>query len=314
MKKYIFAVLLLAGFQMVTGQNNQLWKGYFSFNEIKDVSQSPTTVYAAAENAIFSENITTHTLKTTTTIDGLSGQTITALYHSDALNKTMIGYDNGLIIVINEADGTILNVVDIINKQLPSNIKRVNHFMESGGIVYVSCDFGIVQYNLATLLFGDTYFIGDNGNEIVVSQTAVFNGDIYAATSNGIRRALITNPNLIDFSQWTQVVGGVWSGVETFGTELTATSAGQLSRYNGSSFTQISALPLPIVDLRASGNYLLVTTSDRVYLYNQSLSNVTQVNSDLISNFNAVFTCATAIGDNLYIGTVENGIITTTVT
>jgi hypothetical protein len=47
--------------------------------------------------------------------------------------------------VINEADGAMLKVVDIINKQLPANMKKVNHFMEFDGIVYVSCDFGIVN-------------------------------------------------------------------------------------------------------------------------------------------------------------------------
>jgi hypothetical protein len=38
--------------------------------------------------------------------------------------------------------------------------------MEFDGIVYVSCDFGIVQFNLKSMLFGDTYFIGDAGTEI----------------------------------------------------------------------------------------------------------------------------------------------------
>jgi hypothetical protein len=65
----------------------------------------------------------------------------------------------------------IVNVVDIINKQLSPRVKRINHFMENKGLVYVSC-FGIVQFNLQTLLFGDTYFIGDNGAEIIVNQTA----------------------------------------------------------------------------------------------------------------------------------------------
>jgi hypothetical protein len=40
----------------------------------------------------------------------------------------------------------MLKVVDIINKQLPANRKKMNHFMEFDGIVYVSCDFGM--YNL----------------------------------------------------------------------------------------------------------------------------------------------------------------------
>jgi hypothetical protein len=52
--------------------------------------------------------------------------------------------------------------------------------MENQGFVYVSCDFGIVQFN-ANTTFGDTYFIGDNGAEIIVNQTALFNGFIYAA-------------------------------------------------------------------------------------------------------------------------------------
>ena len=157
MKKNGLCFLLLLFIQMGFAQSNLLWQGYFSYNEIKDISESKTAVFAASENALFSKNIATSQIKTTNTIDGLSGETISALYHSATFNKTIVGYENGLIIVINETDGTMLNVVDIINKQLPSNIKKINHFMEFEGIAYVSCDFGIVQFNLATMQFGDTY-------------------------------------------------------------------------------------------------------------------------------------------------------------
>jgi hypothetical protein len=311
MKNYLAALLLLVVSQFGFSQANRSWKGYFSYNEIKDLAQSPTVLYAAAENALFSINLNTNVIKTTTTVDGLSGQTITALYHSETLNKTMVGYDNGLIIVINEVDGSMLNVVDIINKQLPSNIKRVNHFMEYNNIVYVSCDFGIVQYNLATLGFGDTYFIGNNGAEIIVSQTAVYNNEIYAATSSGIRRALVTNPNLVDFSQWTSIAGGVWNAVETFGSELVAVnSGGQVSRFNGTTFSALTQLPAPFADLRASGGNLVITTSDRAYVYNTSFGIVAQVESDLIPEMTAVFTCATVIGDTIFIGTFDNGVVT----
>ena len=170
-------------------QSNLLWQGYFSYNEIKDLSESPNTIFAASENALFSKNITTNQIKTTNTIDGLSGETISSLYYSKTFNKTVVGYENGLMIAINEADGTMLNIVDIINKQLPSNMKKINHFMEYDGIVYVSCYFGIVQFNLTTMLFGDTYFIGNTGAEISVTQTAVLNGYIYAATIDGVRSA-----------------------------------------------------------------------------------------------------------------------------
>jgi ligand-binding sensor domain-containing protein len=313
--KYFFTLILpFLSLQFGYTQNSQLWKGYFSYKEIKDISQSPTSFFAAAENALFSKNLTTNTLKTTNTIDGLSGQTITAMYHSDVFNKTIIGYENGLITIVNEADGSMLNVVDIITNGVNQNLKKVNHFMENDGIIYVSCDFGIVQYNLATSGFGDTYRIGNSGTEINISQTAAFNGFIYAATADGIRRATLANPNLNDYNQWTQVISGGFSGIETFGTELIATANwGQVFKYNGSGFFSFTSLPLVAKDLRANGNYLLVTTESMIYVYNQNLSLLLQINSNQIPDITAKFTCATIINSLFYIGTLEDGIITTTI-
>lgn len=314
MKKRLLYFVLLIATQMGFAQSNLLWRGYFSYNEIKDLSESSTAIFAASENALFSKNTITSQLKTTNTIDGLSGQAISSLYYSTKFNKTLIGYENGLMIVINEADGSMLNVVDIINKQLPSNIKKINHFMEFDGIVYVSCDFGIVQYNLATMQFGDTYFIGDNGAEISVTQTAVYNGYIYASTNNGIRRAAISSKNLIDYNQWELIAGGSWASIETFDAELMAiNTSGYIHKYNpnSNSFIGYLALSQPASDMRATGNYLIITTSDSVYIYNKQMALVRQINSNQIPESNPSFTCATIIGDAIFIGTKENGLITT---
>ncbi len=316
MKKTLLYFILLITIQISFAQNKLVWQGYFSYNEIKDVSESPTSVFAVSENALFSKNITTSQLKTTNTIDGLSGETISSLYHSLTTNKTLVGYENGLMTVINEADGSMLNIVDIVNKELPSNMKKINHFMEYQGIVYVSCDFGIVQFNLATMLFGDTYFIGNNGAEISVKQTAVYNGHIYAATIDGIRRADITNKNLIDFSQWTQIATGSWSSIETFDTNLIAiNSSGYIHRYNtgSNSFIGYSQLSQATVDMRKTTNYLVVTTVNSVYIYNKQMVLIRQINSNQVPQSNVSFTCATNIDDVVYIGTKENGLINTTI-
>ena len=291
MRKLLILFGLLFIIHPVTAQNNQLWTGYFSYNEVKDLSQSSTRFFAASENALFSKNLQTNVLKTTNTIDGLSGQTITAIYHSPNLNKTLIGYDNGLIIIVNEQDGTTLNVVDIINKQLPPQLKKVNHFSEFEGIIYISCDFGIVQYNLATMGFGDTYFIGTGIAEISISQTAVFNNYIYAATANqGIKRADINNPNLIDATQWSTIVSGNYAGITAFGAELVALSTnGQVSRFNGNTFSFVASVA-NATDIRSSADYLVITTPSKVYLYNINLANTIQVDSNQIIDFTPQFT------------------------
>ena len=302
-------VVMSSGFS----QKQLSWQGYFSYNEIKDLTRSNAGLFAAAENALFSKSTLSSTFKTTTTIDGLSGGTISALYHSVAFNKTIVGYENGLLIVINEADGALLKVVDIINKQLPANIKKINHFVEHQGILYVSCDFGIVQFNLKTQLFGDTYFIGDFGKELSVKQTAIFEGNLYAATENGIRRAAISNLNLIDYKQWTTLLSDNWSGITAFGTDLYAsTTAGMLYRFALNSFVSVQSFGAPIVDLRSDANNLLVTTPAQVSVFGSGLQVIKQVNSNQLIDKYPVFTCATIVNANLFLGTKENGLLLTT--
>ena len=313
MKKILFCVFFLILIQFCQAQNKLSWQGYFSFNEIKDVSESSTSVFVASENALFSKNTTTNMLKTITTVDGLSGQTISAVYYSEVFKKTLVGYENGLMILINESDGSMLKIVDIINKQLPANAKKINHFMEYNGMVYVSCDFGIVQFNLTTSKFGDTYFIGDNGAEISVKQTTLFNGFIFAATSSGIRRADIANANLIDYNQWAVVNGGNWSSVEALDTELIAINdSGNIHRYNLNTFLSFSQLPQASVDMRAKNHNLFITTPSIVYVYNnQMVLNRQIANSQVLDN-TLNFSCATAVGDRIFIGTKEKGMFFST--
>ena len=315
MKKCFFGVIFLF-FQICVSQPFQNWKGYFSYNQIRDISESNTKIYAAAENALFTKNLASNDIKTVNTIDGLSGQTISAVYHSDTFNKTVVGYEDGLMIVINDADGSILNVVDIINKNIPSNIKRVNHFIEYDGIVYVSCDFGIVQYKLATLEFGDTYFIGPAGQEIKVYQTAVFNGDIYAVTQyNGIRKASVTNPNLIDYSQWEVFDPNYWTGIVAFNNQLIAMKTNNnVYKYNGFFFEQIGAIGQTGLDIRATSNYLVVTSLNHVFIYNTSLSQIIHIQNSQITSIPVTFTCATVANETIYIGTNENGIVSSSIT
>nr|WP_281310761.1 T9SS type A sorting domain-containing protein [Flavobacterium flavigenum] len=309
MKKRFLYFLFIMILQNSFSQNNLSWEGYFSYNEIKDVSVAGATVISASENALFFKDPVTNSIKTLTTIDGLSGQTISSIYHSETFKKTLLGYENGLMIVINEKDGSMLKIVDIINKQLPSGIKKINHFMEYNGLIYVSCDFGIVQFNLTTSQFGDTYFIGDAGSEISVRQTALFNDFIYAATSNGIRRARSNNTNLIDYNQWSVVNPGDWSSVEPLDSELVAiNSGGYIHRYNSNIFIGFSQLPEYSTDMRAVDHKLFVTTPNSIYVYNNQMILNRQIINTQVLNGNLSFTCAASLGDVIYIGTKANGL------
>ncbi len=315
MKNALFYLPILFFSIFGYSQDNKLWKSYFSYTSIKDISQSDYQVYAAAENSYFKRNINTNEISTVSTIEGLSGQNITQIYHSASFKKTIIGHEDGLIVVVNDLDGSVLKVVDILNKpSVPPNKKKINHFMEFNGKIYIATDYGISIYDLNLLEFGDSYFIGASGSNIEILQTTVFNGFIYAvANGYGILKASITNPNLIDFNQWTMFNSGNWISIDATNTDLTAVSlSGALYKFVGNTATLVANYSQIPLDAKHVGLNLVVTTQNNVFLYNEALIQILQITS--IPNYPTVkFTCATIISGKLYIGTQENGVFVTSI-
>lgn len=307
----LIIIFLLSSFQGFT-QNSSVWKGYFSYNSIKDISKSEIEVVVASENAYFKKNTNTNAFNTVTTIEGLSGQIITQIYYSEAYKKTIIGHEDGLLIVVNETDGSVLNVVDIVNKvSVPSDKKRINHFYEFNGKLYISTDFGLSTLDLATSEFGDTYFIGPNGSNIEIFQTTILNNTIYTvAKGYGVLSASVSNPNLVDFNQWTMMTPGNWKGVETISDKIilidSATSMYSLIGNTPSFMASFSQIP---VDFRVVDKQLVIVTQNYVYVYDEQLANSYTVNNS--ADATTMFTCAILKDEKLYIGTQNKGLITT---
>ena len=306
----LFCFLSITSF--LWGQNfDANWIGHFSYLNIKKVVNADTKFYAASENALFSYDLQTNRLSTITTINGLSGELISTLHYSNEYQLLMIGYENGLIEVYSENDQEVLKVVDIVNKvTIPSSQKKINHFNELNSLVYIATDYGISVYNLESLEFGDSYYIGANGSQIQVSQTAIFNNEIYAAcgSNSGIKKASLSNSNLTDFQLWSSLGSGDFKAVTVFDSGLyTVNSANTLFEINGTTLTLLSNYSQPVAELNTSNNSLLVTTNSKVYEYELgfTLTNTYSTNPDFDTNFNA----ALKIDAVVYIGTTDYGVL-----
>ena len=318
LKRIVFLFLLFIAF-VGYSQNNQKWQGYFSFNQITDISEATDNIFASSENAFFSKNLTSNNLKTITTVDGLKAETITAFYHSDSVNKSFVGNSNGLLLVVNP-DGTIFFKTGIRDEvPVPAGIKQINHFLEYNNKLYLSTNYGISVFDLNTLEFGDTYYMGPSGNYISVQQTSINNGFIYAATlgsttGNGIRKVSLSNLFLNDFNQWEDISGNNWNGITAINNLVyAARSDNKLIKYDGTSLVQVAQYSQKIVDLRTSNNYLIVTTLNEVFVYNSTFTQVFYIQNTLIPNISLIFTCATVINGEVFIGTTDNGLISTTI-
>lgn len=314
MKKIIWIYLIFVSQLFFAQQNNQLWKGYFSYNEIVDVESATDKVFAATQNAVFSKALLSSDLTIYNSINGLKPESITTIHHSELTNKTFVGNTNGLLLIIN-SDGSITTKVDIINEvPVPPNKKKINDFYEHNGRLYISTDYGISVVDVATSEFIITYFIGTSGEETQVLQTTVLGNEIYAVTRDfGIRKGNLTNPNLYDFSQWQTFDGGYWSGIVTFNNELIGMNTNARTyRYNGTVFQEILNHIQAGLKIKTNGTELIVTTSNHVYVLNQTFTQLANITS--IPNFNAVFTAATVVGTKLYIGTEKDGLFSTDIT
>ncbi|NIK91059.1 ABC transporter substrate-binding protein [Mangrovimonas sp. CR14] len=313
-KVLLIVYLLISGF--VSGQDySSLWKGHYSYFNIQDISQGNGKIYAAAENAIFSYDTTTSELETIDTVNGLSGESISAIYYSEAYMMLLVGYENGLIDIVME-DGNILSVVDILDKPtIPPNTKRINHFKENEGIVYISTDYGISVYDLLALEFGDTYYIGTGGAQIPIKQTALHGGFIYAAcqNNNGLKRALASSNDLIDYQQWSNITGGNFLGVQDISDQLYAVRNNrELSRVQNGMLIPLTNYQDQLLSMKSVSESLIIATQNEVFVYDASFNQLGYVH---VNQTEAnTFTSATVKDGFIYIGTGNIGMLKTALT
>ncbi|WP_425076597.1 two-component regulator propeller domain-containing protein [Psychroserpens sp. S379A] len=291
--RLLIVVIFLIITKPIFGQDfSNLWKGHFSYLNIVDISSTEDVLYAASENAVFTYDYHTNEIEIISTIEGLSGGVISRIHYSEANELLVVGYTTGLIDIVFD-DNEVLTVIDILNKvTIPPDKKNINSFNEHNGLLYISTDYGISVYDLERLEFGDSYFIGSGGTQIRVTQTTVYENFIYAACRdlNGIKRADLSNSNLIDFSQWETVRGGNFVGVNAIEDHIYAVGFNrQVYDVLNAPFNSLFTFPLVPVDYRKVGSNLVVTTKDEYYVFDNEFNLVSSiVNTDELGvNFTA---------------------------
>jgi hypothetical protein len=283
------------------------WEDFFSYNNVKDFVKVGDVLYALSDNAVFTYDITTQETQKLSSVQGLSGETTTSIHFSEATNRLVIGYQNGLVEVV-DSDGSITISADIVNFN-QSGEKSVNHIYEHEGTLYLSTSFAIVEYDINELEFGDTFFIGAGSTDLQINEIAVFDGQIYAAAENGMYYADVTNPNLIDFNNWNRinVANLSFTHVTVFNNKLyTILNAGLFEIRNVSQLSFIQDF-FSVKSLEASASNLTVARETSFFVFNAELIQVLQgaANTEFDYDLNSAF----AESGELFLGTEEFGIL-----
>ena len=312
MKQGLFALFFLSCLLSNAQNFENEWEGHYSYVSVKAISQGNDRIFAGAENAAFSYDLSTMEIETISSVNGLSGESISTVYYSENFNLFVIGYENGLIEIVIDGEENILKVVDILEKPtIPPDRKRINHFNEYNDNLYIATNYGISVYDLSALEFGDTYLIGDFGSQIEITQTTIFGDFIYASSSEGgIRRALVANENLIDYEEWSTIANGSFLGIQALGNELYAARAinNRVFRFEpGSGFVPVMDFNNPLTDFGVQGAYLTITTEAGIQAYTEGF--VLAASANNFPDFDLVGQSGYTFNNTLYFGTAEDGLL-----
>ena len=256
-KLFSLNIFLFSIFFSAQTDYSDSWEDLFSYNNVKDFVKVDNIIYALADNAVFTYNILSEEITKISSVQGLSGETTTSMHYNETFERLVIGYENGLVEVIDE-DNSITISSDIVNFSQAGE-KSINHIAEFGNKLYLSTPFAIVVYDIDKLEFGDTYFIGSGSSSIKINQIEIFNGQIYAATESGVFSADLTSDLLIDFNNWTQLfTGRDFSQITTFNNQLLLSEASKLYRLAGAILTQVRDFSQNIVTLKAASSQMTV--------------------------------------------------------
>ncbi|PQJ75266.1 hypothetical protein [Polaribacter gangjinensis] len=287
------------------------WEDFYSYNNVKDFVKVDNQIFALVDNAVFTFDETTSETKKFSSIQGLSGEITSAIYYDTTSKRLVIGYENGLIEVIDENNSITISS-DLANFN-QSQEKRVNHISGIGNTLYLSTPFAIVEYDIEQLEFGDTFFVGNNSSSVRINETTILNNTIFAVTEEGIFTADITNNLLIDFNNWTQQFPGRdFTHIVQFNNQIFVTENSKLFQLNGASLIETKDYSQPILGVKSSATHLAISLQKSASILNLSMNEI--LNFGTTSDFDFSLSNAFFENNTIYLATHEFGILKTTST
>jgi len=309
MLKRLFIFFSFLTFSLVAQVDySDAWEDFFSYNNVKDFIKVDNMLYALTDNATFTYDFSTQETEKLSSVQGLSGETTSAIHYSIETNRLVIGYENGLIEVI-DSDGSITISSDIVSFN-QTGAKSINNIFEYQGKLYLSTSFAIVEYDILELEFGDTFFIGNNSSDVNILEITVFNNRIYAATQNGIFHADLNNPNLIDFNNWSLITSANnnFKNITVFNEKLLTILNTQLYELNELNELELKTnLSSNVIGLKSSSTNLSVAFNSSVAVYNTQLNLVFQNTAD--DDFDYTLNNAYTENNQLLLATNQFGVL-----
>ena len=222
----LFVLLTWISFPLVGQISMGQWRTHLPYQYAFLVETTDDRVFCSTTGGLFYYKLDDNLVEKISKVDGLSDNGVSAMRWNSELETLILAYENSNLDIIR--NGIVMNIPDIMKKQITGD-KSIYDIYYIDKNAYLSTGFGIVVVNLEKDEISETYLIGDNGQSLKVNQVTSDGTYLFAATDQGIRKGLLSDPFLVDYNAWelvTDIPGssGAFSAIAFFEDRLFASS------------------------------------------------------------------------------------------
>jgi ligand-binding sensor domain-containing protein len=180
------------------------WTNYTNKDEIKSLTAIGGDVWATTTGGLVRINASTSAVRTYIKSDGLGSTDLSFVtYAGDSI--AYVGSSDGVLSKFEIESGTFTNYY--FEGRDGANIELYNADT-SAGYLWIGSNIGIIKFDRVRN-GGEVKEIyrtlGTFSTELPVNDVAIFNDRIYAATPEGLAYANVTNPYLLDPTEWRSI-------------------------------------------------------------------------------------------------------------
>lgn len=278
----ITAIVLLMALPLRSQIVKESWRDHLSYDNGRALAVTESEVYCATDIGMLCYDKEDGSIRRLTTINGLSDMEIGSIAYSDANHILVIGYSNGNIDLMDD-DGRIRNMSGLKDKNIVMP-KNINHISFDGSRAYLSCDFGLTTIDMLRREFVDTYILRNDGHQVKINCSAVFDNYLYAFSDEGLMRGRLDNLFLTDMKNWEYVSidgeplealsGCVFNGKLYVGEKYQNQTVSRLTAFDGQKWEMIADSMPEIRNLTCRDNKLVVCSDSGLIAYDASFHEI----------------------------------------
>ena len=180
------------------------WRDHLPYQRAISVQAGTDIIYSATPYSLFSIQLNDQTIERFSRVRGLNKTGISSIAFDPATEQLLIAYTNSNIDILHRLD--IFNIPDFKRDNIIGD-KTIYQIYPLNGLFFLSTGLGIVIADGSRYEIKDSWFIGNNGNQVKVTGFTSDGSFYYAATAEGLKKASLNGPNPANYINWQLISG-----------------------------------------------------------------------------------------------------------